>query len=164
MDNTERTKHSPTDTLQDRLDFIEQFVRGWRMLISHDVPNAQQCNLWARLHHPARMIVALGKVSAKAQKMDDAQNLFTADHQIKTFSSYCNGLKTDEENDKIRYEEKPTMDTLTAEQTAEEVLSTPQPTNYLPRLPLYEAEQKPKTAAIAEDANGILTPMTQENS
>jgi hypothetical protein len=97
MDKEQARKHHPEDTLKDELDFLEEFARAWRMLVSPDVPSVLQLRRWYMLHDPLRMLATLNHVAAKAERMEQAKETFTADHQIRIFSSIANHLKTNEQ-------------------------------------------------------------------
>lgn len=154
----EHTKWHPEDTLKDQLDFLEEFARAWRMLVGSEAPSMGQLNRWHQLHHPLRMLATLSRVSAKAERMAEANKEFSADHQVKFFSSVANILKTEEqEQENCAERSEDTMDAQTIENTKNtETPSTPQPFKKTP----FGYIGTPKTAeAVATDSKtGALTP------
>src|ERR1035437_2400747 len=92
------------EQLREQLDWTLEFRRAWAMLINGtinvneaDVPSIAQCNLWVLLHNPVRMLKALSKLAHKNESMQYDNKEFSADYKIRTFSSYANHLKSDEE-------------------------------------------------------------------
>src|ERR1035437_8956274 len=142
------------EDLRIELDLITQLQRYWAMMgINKEVPPVTQFQLWLHLHHdrPERLLRGLSKASIKADKYKDEGKEFTYLHALSFISSVMNAQKSEAQE---KY-----MNEMTASEVAQAVL-TPEAINYLPRLPLYEAEQKPESKFA--EVNGILTPMTQE--
>jgi hypothetical protein len=89
------------DELKEELNFLEQFQRAWRMSVSEDVPSLSQCRTWYKLHNPLRMLKALSKTSAKAERVEASGRAFDSDFAARIFSSIANHFKTQEEQENI---------------------------------------------------------------
>lgn len=149
----EYTKHHPADTLQDQLDFLEEFSRAWKLMVSPEAPNMRQLTRWYALHHPLRMLSALSRVSAKAGKMEDAKEVFTADHQVRLFSAIANHMKTEEE-------QEDNMDTLTTENT--KTAETPGTAQPLKKTALgYIGMPKTQEPVVTDTKTGAIVPQRE---